>query len=190
MKEKNTPDNAKKVNVKPRGKFDGFYEWVEAVIYAFLAIFIIFAFCFRIVGVDGDSMNNTLNNGDWLVISNFDYSPERQDVVVITQPNVKHEPLIKRVIGVAGDTVDIDFATGEVSVNGVVQEEPYIKDKTILQGDMFFPLTVPEGKVFVLGDNRNESWDSRFNAVGFIDERYLMGKAVMRIFPLGQWEVE
>lgn len=170
-------------------RLDGFYEWVEAVIYAFLAIFIIFTFFFRIVGVDGDSMKNTLHDGDWLVISNFNYAPQRKDIVVITQPNIKHEPLIKRVVALAGDTVDIDFVRGIVYVNGEVQDEPYITEPTAVQGDVAFPLTVPEGKVFVMGDNRNESWDSRFSAVGFIDEKYLLGKAAVRLFPFGEWKV-
>lgn len=173
-----------------RSATDSFYEWVEAIIYAFIAIFIIFAFFFRVVGVDGDSMNNTLKDGDWLIISNFNYSPQRSDIVVSTQPNPKNEPLIKRVIAVEGDVVDIDFSSGAVSVNGEELSETYIKELTFLQGDVRFPLKVPQGKVFVMGDNRNESWDSRFEAVGFIDERYLMGKTVFRIFPFGEWKVD
>lgn len=168
---------------------DGFYEWIEAVIYAFVAIFIIFTFLFRIVGVDGNSMKNTLQDGNWLIVSNFNYSPKAKDIVVITQPNVRHEPLIKRVIGVGGDKIDIDFVKGIVYVNDKAIDEPYIAEATVTRGDMKFPLVVPEGKVFVMGDNRNDSWDSRFSAVGFVDERYLMGKAVFRIFPFGDWKV-
>ena len=166
---------------------DGFYEWIEAIIYAFVAIFIIFTF--RIVGVDGNSMKNTLQDGNWLIVSNFNYSPKPKDIVVITQPNVRHEPLIKRVIGVSGDKIDIDFLSGTVYVNDKALEENYIAEPTYTRGDMQFPLVVPEGKVFVMGDNRNDSWDSRFSAVGFVDERYLMGKAALRIFPFGDWKV-
>lgn len=177
------------VQKKASSKYSGFYEWIDAVVAAFIAIFFIFTFCFRVVGVSGSSMCNTLQNGDWLIVSNFNYHVQRNDIIVDTQPNPRNEPLIKRVIGIGGDVININPATHEVTVNGIVLDEPYIAHPTAVAGDIEYPVTVPQGKVFVMGDNRNKSWDSRYAAVGFIDENYLMGKAVYRIYPFGDWKV-
>ena len=159
------------------------YDWLEAVMYALVMIFIIFTFLFRIVGVDGESMTQTLQDRDWLMISHLGFKADRGDIVVITQPNAMNEPLIKRIIGVGGDVVNIDFQEGIVYVNGTALDEPYVRTTTNKRGDVEFPVTVPEGYVFVLGDNRNDSLDSRYSEIGFIDERYLMGKVVTRIYP-------
>lgn len=106
------------------------FDWFDSVIYALLAIFVIFAFLFRLVGVSGQSMEPTLHNGDWLAVRAVNTKINRGEIVVVTQPNKLNEPIIKRVIAVAGDTVDIDFRTGKVTVNGVVSDEPYIAEKT------------------------------------------------------------
>ena len=92
-------------------------------------------------------------------------------------------PIVKRVIATKGDTVDIDFSTGTVSVNGEVLEESYIAEPTTTQYDITFPQTVPEGCIFVMGDNRNHSTDSRYGQLGMVDTRYVIGKVLMRIFP-------
>lgn len=172
-----------RVKNKPAAWVKEIFDWLEAVIYALVAIFIIFTFCFRIVGVDGESMTPTLQNRDWLMISHVNFDPEYKDIVVITQPNALNEPLIKRVIATGGDTIDIDFEQGIVYVNDKALDEPYTAAPTYRTGDMTFPLTVPEGYVFVMGDNRNDSLDSRFSMIGLIDERYIMGKVVMRLYP-------
>ena len=96
-------------------------------------------------------------------------------------------PIIKRVIAVGGDTVDINFNTHEVFVNGNRLDEPYIAQPTALHYDVEFPLTVDEGKLFVMGDNRNDSLDSRSSAIGLVDERYVLGKALLRFFPSFSW---
>ena len=108
--------------------------------------------------------------------------------MVVTQPNAVNKPLIKRIIALGGQTVDIDTERGLVYVDGVVINEPYIKEPTVRipNPPMTFPYTVPEGKVFVMGDNRNNSLDSRSTDVGPIDERYILGKAIFRIFPLNR----
>lgn len=165
------------------------YGWLDSLIYALIAIFIIFSFLFRVVGVSGESMLPTLNDGDWLAVKAVNTSYERGDIVVITQPNSLNEPLIKRIIGVAGDTIDIDFADGVVKVNGETIEETYIAEPTERMFDVAFPITVPEGCVFVMGDNRNHSVDSRSTVVGFVDTRYLLGTAEFRILPLGDWKL-
>ncbi|NLA76298.1 MAG: signal peptidase I [Clostridiales bacterium] len=167
----------------------GLYEWMDSVIYAVIAIFILFTFLFRVVSVSGKSMQPTLEDKDWLVVSNTFYEAQRGDVVVIAQPAALKEPLVKRIIALEGDKVDINYADGTISVNGTVLEEPYIKEAIKTARDVAFPVEVPPGSVFVLGDNRNDSLDSRSRIVGFIDERYILGKAVGRFYPFGTWSI-
>lgn len=166
------------------------YEWLDSLVYAFLTILLIFTFCFRIVGVSGESMLPTLQDGNWLAVRAINTKIERGDIVVITQPNALNEPLIKRVIAVGGDKVDIDFVEGKVSINGESINEPYIYEPTHRMSNVAFPVTVPEGCVFVMGDNRNNSMDSRSKTVGFIDTRYILGVAQFRFYPFGEWSLK
>ncbi|MBR5191217.1 MAG: signal peptidase I [Clostridia bacterium] len=165
------------------------YDWLDSLIYAILLILLIFTFFFRVVGVNGDSMNPTLQSGDWLTVSAITNEVKAGDIVVITQPNSLNEPLIKRVIAKGGDTVNIDFIEGTVTVNGKILYEPYIAEKTEISGDYVYPLEIPEGYIFVMGDNRNNSLDSRFRTIGLIDERYVLGVAETRIYPFGDWKI-
>lgn len=175
-------------NKRSKNGFWGFvYEWLDSLMFAILFILIIFAFFVRLVGVNGDSMNPTLKSGDWLAVKSVNTTVERGDIVVITQPNLLGKPLIKRIIAKGGDEVNIDFFDHKVMVNGVVLDEPYIAEPTELMGNMTYPLKVPEGKVFVMGDNRNESSDSREKYIGFIDEDYILGVAKFRILPFGSF---
>jgi signal peptidase I len=157
---------------------------------AIIVIFILFTFLFRAVGVDGTSMVPTLNDGDWVAISGINFQPRRGDIVVVTQPNEVHEPLIKRIIAVGGDIIDIDFLNREVAVNGTVIEEPYISEPTSRKFDVVFPLAVPEGFVFVMGDNRNNSKDSRASGIGLIDERYILGTTRFRLYPVNKFKID
>lgn len=166
------------------------YEWMDSFVFSIILILIVFVFGFRVVGVDGESMMPTLNNMDWLAVSAINNNIERGDIVVITQPNITNKPLIKRVIAVGGDTLNINFITGEVKVNGEVIDEPYIMEPTQRPGDFNKPIKIPEGYLFVMGDNRNASLDSRFDSIGIIDERYVLGVANTRLFPFGEWEIE
>ncbi len=160
----------------------GIYEWVEIVTAALIAIVLIFTFVFRLVDVDGTSMENTLHHQERLVLSSLPYTPTRGDIVVVDQGNSK-QPLIKRVIALAGDTISIDENTGEVYLNGEVLVEPYVSAPTAMEL-MVGEITVPEGCVFVMGDNRapGHSLDSR--TFGCIEEDRLIGKAVFRLSPL------
>ncbi len=161
------------------------FDWLQSVVVAIVALSAVFTFLLRPVRVEGESMLPTLNGGDWLLLSAFDLNPEYGEIIVSTQPNrtSSGEPVIKRVIATSGQTVDIDFTNGIVTVDGVVLNEPYIKDPTHRSFDVDFPLIVPEGKVFVMGDNRNDSLDSRTTRIGFVDEHYILGSVKMRIFP-------
>ena len=163
------------------------YDTVDSLKGAVLVVFLVFALCVRVVGVEGDSMNPTLDSGDWLAVSGVLTDFDRGDIVVVTQPWERNVPIIKRVIAVGGDTIDINFRTHEVFVNGVLLDEPYIAQPTSLHYDVEFPLTVDEGKLFVMGDNRNDSLDSRSSAIGLVDERYVLGKAFLRLLPSFAW---
>jgi len=160
------------------------FDWVEASMTAVVCVVLIFTFVARMAGVDGDSMCPTLHNQNRLIITRLFYSPKQDDIVVITKPNFRDEPLIKRIIAVEGQTIDIDFQKGIVYVDGVEKEEgDYVSEPTYLSYDMEFPATVPPGCVFVMGDNRNNSWDSRDKAVGMVDSRYILGRVLYRVLP-------
>ncbi|HIU36159.1 MAG TPA: signal peptidase I [Candidatus Fimenecus excrementigallinarum] len=157
------------------------YDFASVLVTAVLAVAVIFTFVFKISVVDGSSMNNTLFDGDKLILTARDWKVETGDIVVISQPNIYEKVLIKRVIATQGQTITVDASKGQVIVDGVVLDEPYIAAVTRVQGNMTYPITVPEGKVFVMGDNRNASTDSRDIFVGLIDTRYIVGEAVYRV---------
>lgn len=136
-------------------------EWVVAIVVAVILATIIRTFFFTLVQVSGPSMENTLQDGDKLVVVKFNYTPEQGDIIVFRPDWHHNEPYIKRVIATEGQTVDINFATGTVYVDGEVYEENYIKNSTTDRYDVKFPLTVPEDCVFVMGDNRRQSHDGR-----------------------------
>ncbi len=158
-------------------------DWVETITWAVVSIVLIFTFVVRTAVVSGDSMNHTYKHLDRLLISNIGTPLTGGDVVVFTVP-AKNENYIKRVIATEGQTIDIDPGTGAVFVDGVVQDEPYIAETTRVMGNVEFPATVPEGHVFVMGDNRNYSNDSRFSDVGMVDTRLVQGKSYLRFFPI------
>ncbi len=164
------------------------YSWLDSLVFAMILILVVFAFALRIVGVNGDSMNPTLQNGEWLTVKAVNQTINKGDIVIVTQPNVLNEPLIKRVIATGGDTIDINFETGDVIVNGKIVDEPYINEKTHSRGNFEGPITIPEGYIFVMGDNRNDSLDSRFNVIGLVDERYVLGVVEYRLSPFGAVE--
>lgn len=157
------------------------FEIASILLTAVLAVGIIFTFFFKISTVSGQSMENTLHDGDNLIITSITKKIEPGDVVVISQPNGYEKVLIKRVIAVEGQTVSFDHTTGKTMINGKIIDEPYIKEKADYTYAMTKTYTVPKDKIFVMGDNRNHSADSRDIAVGMIDEDYVMGKVVYRI---------
>ncbi|MBO4938304.1 MAG: signal peptidase I [Oscillospiraceae bacterium] len=160
--------------------------YLHDLIYMLAAIIITLLLFFRVVIVSGPSMYQTLWDGDWLLlVSNLFYQePEFGDIIVASQDTFNDgEPIVKRVIALEGQTVDIDFQEGIVYVDGVALEEDYTYTPTNMQEGMTFPLTVDEGCIFVMGDNRNKSKDSRNPEIGQVDKREVLGKAVFLIFP-------
>lgn len=162
------------------------YEWIESCVLAIVVILTLFTFALRTATVSGPSMAPTLHDGDRLILMQAGYNdPQYGDIVVIDRAAHGQPPIIKRVIGRAGDEIDIDFDTGEVRRNGVLLDEPYINEPTYINLGAEFPAVVPEGHIFVLGDNRNHSSDSRDISIGMVDLRQVMGRAVFRFFPVG-----
>jgi len=170
------------------------FEWSQAIVVALVIAFIIKTFLFTLVVVSGESMQNTLQDGDRLFVYRLMYQPHDGDIIVFTPEKDKNRPYIKRVIATEGQTININFLTGEVSVDGKVLKENYIKMATKHPGDVKFPLTVPAGHVFVMGDNRDNSSDSRYSRVGSYDnengmvkKESIMGKALFRIWPFNKF---
>ncbi len=158
------------------------HDWV----YLLAGIILVFLLLFRIVVVSGSSMYNTLCDGDRvLILSNVFYrNPQYGDIIVASKNSFNDgEPIIKRIIATEGQTVDIDFETGTVSVDGNILDEPYIYSPTTDSEGMEFPLTVAQGCVFVMGDNRGRSNDSRNPDIGLIDTREILGRAIFLVYP-------
>ena len=160
--------------------------YLHDLVYLLAAIMLAFILLFRIVIVDGTSMNQTLLHGDYLLLmsNTFYRNPQYGDIVVISKDSFDDgDPIVKRVIATEGQTVDIDFYAGIVYVDGIALDEPYVNTPTNTEGGMLFPLTVEDGCVFVMGDNRNRSRDSRYPEIGQVDEREILGKAIFLILP-------
>ena len=159
------------------------YDWVQCVIGALVIGILMFMFVGRVIGVKGDSMNHTLVDTDKIVISNIMYEPKYGDVIVFQTDTFGPDPLVKRVIATEGQTVDIDFDAGIVYIDGQALDEPYTAEPTYSRESFQGAVTVPEGCIFVMGDNRNHSTDSRSNMVGMVDKRCVLGKVYMVAIP-------
>ena len=166
------------------------FDWLQCIVFALIACILVFLFVGRTVGVVGGSMQNTLYEGERLLISKLFYTPEYGDIVVLRQESFRNEPIVKRVIATEGQTVDIDFEECTVYVDGVALDEPYTKDYGNYtyydRQDFDGEITVPEGCVFVMGDNRNGSTDSRTDSIGCVDTRNILGRVIFRISPLNR----
>ena len=175
------------------------YDFVEMIGAITVVIILCFSFVVRLNVVDGPSMENTLHTGEYLVVSDLFYKPTRGDIVVLQSPEAAEQyrkPLVKRVIATEGQTVDIDMSTGNVTVDGIAVTENYRNlpgtpsqmygEHMTIEGN-HASITVTDGHVFVMGDNRNNSADSRLSAIGLIDERCIVGKVLLRVFPFDKF---
>ncbi len=182
VQENTTEENPTK---KKTSAVEFIFDLVSIIATAVLAVAVAFTFLFRSVGIVGSSMFPTFENGDRIILSAFYGEPKYGDIIVSCQPSELDEnfpeSIVKRVIATEGQTVDIDFMKGIVYVDGVALDEPYTAEKTYDREDFRGEVTVPEGCVFVMGDNRNNSTDSRDNRVGFVREEYIMGKALFQL---------
>ncbi|MBE6596520.1 MAG: signal peptidase I [Ruminococcaceae bacterium] len=192
MDQANIPENNENKKIqKSNSAVAGILDYAEIFVFAICAVLIIFSFIFRLCKVVGPSMEQTLYQNEMLIVSDVGYEPERGDVIVFHQTGILNEPIVKRVIATEGETVDIDFDTWTVTItdkNGktFVLDEDYMyldSQNAILRSNQEYPYTVEEGKIFVMGDNRNHSTDSRSTIIGTVDERRILGKVIVRLTP-------
>lgn len=195
----NKVDDVAIKNDKKNRHLNSFVDYVELFVIAICIVILFFSILFRTCTVDGDSMNMTLSDGETLLVSDVFYTPKRQDVIVFhnndTTPYSQHnKPLVKRVIGTEGDTVIIDYRSNKITVitksnETIVLDEQYLYLDPSLSDPAISTSTyvVPESMVFVLGDNRRNSLDSRYSSVGFVDERSILGKVYFRVAPLSRF---
>lgn len=183
--EDEAPVKAELKLTKKQSAAQSLFFWLQALSFALVVLILIFTFVGRIITVDGPSMQPTLQDGDILLLQSAFYTPKQGDVVVLTKDFAGYtdRPIVKRIIAVGGQTVRIDYEEDVVYVDDVALDEPYILESDMLPAFTIEEMTVPEGYVFVMGDNRNNSTDSRFVDLGAIDERYILGRVVMVLFP-------
>ena len=199
--EPNTEETTKK---EEKGTFwKDAADMLEAVLISIFCVIMLFAYVLRPVTVEGHSMESTLQDQDKLFMTDLFYTPERGDIVIIDN-DASHtfdengnlvegqglstvtteKRLIKRIIAVGGETLDINFDDGTVTIDGTVLDEPYINNLTLNdEGAFSYPITIPDGYYFVMGDNRNHSSDSRHVTLGPVDSRYVIGGARFVFFP-------
>ena len=176
-----------KAEKAPRSVRSDIYDWLQCIVMAIVICVLFFSFIVRLVDVVGNSMYPTLENGDKIIVSNLFYTPKQGDIVVFRKDEYREEPLVKRIIAVEGQTVDIDFERGIVYVDGEPLDEPYIAEPATDPENFIGPVEVPEGCIFVMGDNRNASTDSRDSRLGMVDERYILGHVQSVVFPISDF---
>ena len=181
------PDGKKK-DAKKKSVGREILEWIVSIGVAVAIAFTIKMFVFDIVRVDGQSMENTLSHNDRLIVTKLGYQPRQGDIIILDSNYGKGKPVyyVKRIIATEGQTIDIEDETGAVYVDGVKLDEPYIKGTTHTLDIKDYPMTVEEGCVFVMGDNRQNSTDSRRSVLGQVKKGAILGKAQVRVFPFNK----
>lgn len=173
----------------------GVYSWLQPLVLALAVLILMSVFVGRIIGVDGSSMLPTLHDHDMLVLQSLGYKPAQGDIVVLTQRSFSDKPIVKRVIATGGQTVDVDYAANTVTVTDKdgsrqVLDEPYLGEPMRQPPSLSNThIEVPDGSICVFGDNRNNSTDSRFPSVGTVDERCVIGRAVLILLPFQRFGV-
>ena len=165
------------------------YDWIQSLMAALIFCVLLFSFGIRLIDVHGPSMQPNLYEDNKMLVSNLFYTPKAGDIVVFrnVDENGAEKALVKRIIATEGQEVNIDFDNGTVYVDGVPLDEPYVSEPIYKsKQDFIGPKTVPEGCVFVLGDNRNSSHDSRSNDIGMVDARLIIGRVYAVVYPIGE----
>ena len=177
---------------QPRRPGAGLYEWLQMFLGCVVAAVVLFNCVARLTRVDGGSMDTTLQHGEIMLIWSLGYTPKQGDIVVLNKTSVllpdwtEPRAIVKRVIATGGQTVDVDYSAGAVYVDGQPLDEPYLHEEMRRPGAPSMQQThweVPEGSIFVMGDNRNHSTDSRDSLLGTVDTDYILGKAVLALWP-------
>lgn len=185
----NSDKNINRGNIFLAAKVDGgaanVYDWIKSIIFALVIVIFCLNFFFRLVDVKGTSMVETLQNGDKLIVTNFNYTPKTNDIVVISHGKEYSEPIVKRVIATEGQTLKLDYENDRILVDGVVLDEAYLDVSTFcnVEADYEIPEVIPDGMVFVMGDNRGVSMDSRDSRIGLISVDNVIGKAQFVVYP-------
>ncbi|MBR3869167.1 MAG: signal peptidase I [Clostridia bacterium] len=164
------------------------FHWLYGIVGFLFVLFIVFVLFFKVVEVDGESMSPTLNDNDKLLIYTMNYTPKQGDIVVISADD--EQTLIKRIVATENQTVEVDYKTGKVIVDGMAIDEKYVTEMSEPEdNEISYPYTVPEDCVFVMGDNRNESRDSRSKVIKAVEEYRIVGKAITRLIPFSDGNI-
>lgn len=186
------PQSEEEEEEEPRRPGAELYEWLQLFLGCVVAAVVLFNCVARLTRVDGGSMDNTLQHGEIMLIWSLGYTPKQGDIVVLNKTSVllpdwtEPRAIVKRVIATGGQTVDVDYSAGTVYVDGQPLDEPYLPEEMRRPGAPSMQEThweVPEGSIFVMGDNRNYSTDSRDSLLGTIDTDYILGRAVLALWP-------
>ncbi len=189
--EKSDNDSEAKIQTAaPDSGVSNFYDWIKSVVFALVIVIFCLNFFFRLVDVKGSSMEQTLQTGDKLIVTNFNYTPKPNDVVVISHGREYNEPIVKRVIATAGQTLKLDYDNDRIIVDGIVIDEPYLDVSTFcnVEADYEIPEVIPDGMIFVMGDNRGVSMDSRDSRIGLINVDNVIGKAQFVVYPFSEFK--
>ncbi len=189
FKDKTPLDDKKFVVAKTEGGISGFYDWIRCILFAISIVIVCLIFLFRLVDVEGHSMDYTLATNDKVIVTNLCYTPHNNDIVVISHGAEYQKPIIKRVIATEGQSIELDYENDRIIVDGAVLDEYYIDGSTFggIFADYDIPNVVPKGKIFVMGDNRKVSMDSRSSEIGLIDVENVIGKAQFVLFPFNHF---
>ncbi len=176
-----------KININKNSAITAFYSMVKMFILALIAFVFMFCFLFRVATVDGNSMKNTLYNDDKIIVSELYSKPKTGDIIVANSAETLGKIIVKRVIATEGQTLKIDYENNQVIVDGIIYDEPYISTVTNEPTDYWsIPSVIPKGYVFVMGDNRSFSLDSRDKRLQLVSEKDIVGKAELIVFPFNR----